>query len=233
MNKHISYWVVISLTVQAVFFRPPVTPLAGEPAPPPQPAALGVTEIVARLQTRYQETRGFQADFVQQVEAARFGYTLSSQGKVFFKKPGKMRWDFSQPAQLLISDGAFLWFYQAAEHQVVKTPFHQAFQSHTPLSFLTGVGHLEDDFAVSLQDTAAETYILNLSPKRDADATGHLTLAVDATTFDIVRATVSDPLGNITRLHFTNITRNLPLPDSLFQFTVPAGADIIEPLPAS
>jgi outer membrane lipoprotein carrier protein len=192
-----------------------------------------VTEIVARLQTRYQETQGFRADFLQEVESATFGYTLTSQGRVCFKKPGKMRWDFSQPAQLLVSDGAFFWFYQAAEKQVVKTPFHQAFRSHTPISFLTGVGRLEEDFEISLQDTAAETYVLSLSSKHDADAVGRLTLAVDAATFDIVRATVSDPLGNITRLQFTNITRNIPLPDSLFQLTIPAGVDIVEPLPVS
>lgn len=230
MKRRFSYWVLLSLTVQAVFFRPPVTLLACEPASSPPPT---LTEIVARLQTRYQETQGFQADFVQEIESASFGYTLTSQGQVFFKKPGKMRWDFSQPVQLFISDGAFFWFYQAAEKQVVKTPFQQAFQSHTPVSFLTGVGRLEDDFEISLQDTAAETYVLNLSSKHDADAVGRLTLAVDTATFDIVRATVSDPLGNITRLQFTNITRNIPLPDSLFQLTIPAGVDIVEPLPVS
>ena len=58
---------------------------------------LTLTEIVARLQTRYQDTQGFQADFVQEVESATLGYTLTSEGQVFFKKPGKMRWDFRQP----------------------------------------------------------------------------------------------------------------------------------------
>ncbi len=233
MKRRLSYWIFLSLTIQAVFFRPPVPLPADETASPLPHSALGATEIVARLQTRYQETQGFQADFVQEVESASFGYTLTSQGRVFFKKPGKMRWDFSQPAQLFISDGVFFWFYQAAENQVVRTPFHQAFQSHTPISFLTGVGRLEDDFEISLQDTATETYVLHLTSKHDADPVGRLTLAVDPVTFDIVRATVSDPLGNITRLQFTNITRNISLPDSLFQFTIPAGVDVVEPLPMS
>lgn len=219
------HWLLLSLTVV-------VCPLllAAEPAPS---APLTLTEIVVRLQTRYQETQGFQADFVQQVESATLGYTLTSEGQVFFKKPGKMRWDFRQPEQLLVSDGTFLWLYQAAEKQVVKTPFHQAFRSHTPISFLTGVGRLEEDFAIGLQETADQTYVLSLDSKHDAEAVGQLTLAVDATTFDIVRATVSDPLGNITRLRFTNITRNIPLPDSLFQLRIPDGVDIVEPLPLS
>ena len=76
-------------------------------------------------------------------------------------------------------------------------------------------------------------HVLSLDSKHDAEAVGRLTLAVDAATFDIVRATVSDPLGNITRLRFTNITRNIPLPDSLFQLSIPDGVDIVEPLPLS
>ena len=221
MKRH---WLLLSLTL---VLCPPL--LAAEPAP----AALTLTEIVARLQARYQDTQGFQADFVQEVESATLGYTLTSEGQVFFKKPGKMRWDFRQPEQLLVSDGTFLWLYQAAEKQVVKTPFDQAFRSHTPISFLTGVGRLEEDFAIGLRETTDRTYVLSLDSKHDAEAVGRLTLAVDAATFDIVRATVSDPLGNITRLRFTNITRNIPLPDSLFQLSIPDGVDIVEPLPLS
>ena len=119
MKRH---WLLLSLTL---VLCPPL--LAGEPAP----TALTLTEIVARLQARYQDTQGFQADFVQEVESATLGYTLTSEGQVFFKKPGKMRWDFRQPELLLVSDGTFLWLYQTAEKQVVKTPFDQAFRSHT------------------------------------------------------------------------------------------------------
>ena len=80
------HWLLLSLTV---VLCPPL--LAAEPAPA---APLTLTEIVVRLQTRYQETQGFQADFVQEVESATLGYRLTSEGQVFFKKPGRMRWDF-------------------------------------------------------------------------------------------------------------------------------------------
>jgi outer membrane lipoprotein-sorting protein len=56
---------------------------------------------------------------------------------------------------------------------------------------------------------------------------------VSRQTFDIVEATVTDPLGNTTRLRFNNINRNVPLEDSLFQFDIPPGVDIIEPFPSS
>ena len=196
-----------------------------------------VTDIVARLQARYDDTLGFQADFTQDIVTATLGQAMTSTGEVFFKKPGKMRWNFSQPAQLLISDGSSFWFYQPADKQVVKTPFHQAFRSNTPVSFLTGVGRLEDDFQVTLQNSdqnsSQDTYLLQLTSKQDVEAVGRLTLAVSRQTFDIVEATVTDPLGNTTRLRFSNINRNISLDDSLFQFDIPPGVDIIEPFPSS
>lgn len=195
--------------------------------------AASVDEIVKRLQARYDSTTGFRADFVQEVESATLGQKVESRGKVSFKKPGRMRWEFSEPQQSLVSDGTFFWFYQPAEKQVIKTPFQQAFSSSTPASFLLGVGRLTQDFTIALKGETKETYSLRLTPKKDPEAVGFLDLEVSTKTFDIIQATVTDPLGNITRLRFSNIDRSSSLEDTLFRFTVPPGVDVVEPIPAS
>ena len=193
----------------------------------PQPSA---AELAARLQARYDETRAFHADFVQEVRSAALGRTLTSRGHVYFEKPGRMRWEFAEPQQTLIADGASFWLYQPAENQVIKTPFRRAFNSQTPISFLTGVGRLEENFAVSPQGDTSRVHRLRLLPKRDAATVGHLDVEVDKATFDILQATVTDPLGNTTRLRFSNVERVDDLDDGLFRFTLPAGVDLVEPL---
>ena len=193
-----------------------------------QPSA---AELAARLQARYDETRAFHADFVQDVRSAALGRTLTSRGHVYFEKPGRMRWEFAEPQQTLIADGASFWLYQPAEKQVIKTPFRSAFNSQTPISFLTGVGRLEEDFTVSPQGETEQVHRLRLSPKQDAAAVGHLDVEVDKATFDILQATVTDPLGNMTRLRFRNIERVDDLDDGLFRFALPAGVDLVQPLP--
>ena len=198
-------------------------------APAAEEAAIAT--IVARLQARYDETDGFRADFVQEVTSATLGQTLRSRGQVFFKKPGRMRWEFADPQQLLIADGSALWLYQPAERQVVKTPFQYAFNSQTPVSFLTGVGRLEEDFAVLPQGETGEVYQLRLRPKRAAEAIGLLDIEVSKATFDILHALITDPLGNTTRLSFTHIDRETVLGDDLFRFELPPGIDLVEPLP--
>ena len=144
-----------------------------------------------------------------------------------------MRWEFSEPPQTLVSDGKFFWFYQPAEKQVLKTPFQQAFSSTTPASFLLGVGRIDQDFNVSLTSETQEMYLLRLTPKKDPEAIGLLSLAVSAETFDILQATITDPLGNTTRLRFANIDRTASLDETLFQFAPPSGVDVIEAMPAS
>ena len=107
---------------------------AGDSAPDDTTASAGET-VAARLQGRYDETDGFRADFVQEVASATLGQTLTSHGQVFFKKPGRMRWEFVEPRQTLVADGSVLWLYQPSERQVVKTPFQHAFNSQTPYRF--------------------------------------------------------------------------------------------------
>jgi len=195
--------------------------------------AASVADIVKKLQARYDSTAGFRADFTQQVESATLGQKIESHGTVVFKKPGRMRWEFVEPKQTLVSDGKFFWLYQPAEHQVVKTPFQRAFTSSTPASFLLGVGQLDKDFTVSLTGETPDAYQLHLVPKQDPEAIGTLDLTVNAKTFDIQQAVVTDPLGNITRLQLSNINRSAPLNDELFHFSPPSGVDVIEPVPAS
>lgn len=192
-----------------------------------------VAEVVKRLQARYDATTGFRANFVQAVESATLGQKVESRGTVFFKKPGRMRWEFHEPEQLVVADGTFFWLYQPQDKQVIRMPFQQAFRSNVPVSFLTGVGRLDQDFLPSLRGMTDRTYSVRLTPKRDAEATGLLDLEVDAETFDILQATITDPLGNTTQVRFTNIDRHALPDDALFRFTVPAGVDVIEAAPAS
>ncbi len=200
---------------------------------------VAVKEIVEKLQARYDATSGFAADFTQEIESATLGEKVASQGKVYFKKPGRMRWEFTSPdPQTVISDGHFLWFYQPQQQQVLKTPLQQAFRSHTPVSFLTGVGRIDQDFAVSLIGQTEGRYLLRLTPRKgeknpSESLGGSLAMQVSSGTYDIVKVQITDPVGNLTHLHFSNIDHRTPLDEALFHFTVPQGVDIVEPLPAS
>jgi outer membrane lipoprotein carrier protein len=187
--------------------------------------------IVRKLQARYDETKAFQAKFRQEMKVASLGVSDESEGTVVFKKPGKMRWEFAAPrAQQIVSDGATLWIHQPDDRQVIKAPFTGAFVSSTPVSFLLGVGRITDKFEPHPDArgcTASRLYV-GLASKSGEDV-GTLAFGVDRTSFDIVEAAVTDPLGNVTTLTFSDIARNVEVPDATFDFQVPAGADVVTP----
>ena len=194
----------------------------GSPAPK-------VAEVVKKLQARYDATRDFTADFTQTIEAATLGQPLKSSGVVFYKRPGRMRWEFTAPdEQPIVADGKTLWVYQPEHRQVLKAPFRAAFQSATPVSFLFGVGKLASDFDASLVGgDSADVIRVKLVPKREREI-GTLILDVNRTTYDILAAEVTDPLGNVTRLAFSNVKRDVGVDDAKFTFRAPPGTDIVE-----
>jgi outer membrane lipoprotein carrier protein len=140
-----------------------------------------------------------------------------------------MRWEFRTPQkQSIISDGSTLWIYQPDERQVLKAPFSAGFVSTTPVSFLAGVGRIKDDFEVAIDRRGcnAQRIYLKLVPKSSPDI-GTLTLAVTRPTHDIVEAAVTDPIGNVTTLSFSNLERNVEPADDEFHFVVPEGVDVV------
>jgi outer membrane lipoprotein-sorting protein len=107
-------------------------------------------------------------------------------------------------------------------------PFDQAFRSQMPVSFLTGVGRIADDFVVHIEDGTGEKLRLRLEPKRSSADVGILWLEVDRTTYDIIGAEVKDPLGNTSKLILENLRRNTGLDDRSFRFDIPPGADVMD-----
>jgi len=83
------------------------------------------------------------------------GHVMRSKGRMYFRKPGRMRWEYEGPEpQTIVADGTYLWIYQPEDRQVLRAPLEQAFQSQTPVSFLLGVARLGEDFEPELLDDA-------------------------------------------------------------------------------
>jgi outer membrane lipoprotein carrier protein len=202
----------------------------------PARASLDAAAVVRKVQARYDDTHDFTADVTQEMTIASLGKTVTSHGTIAFKKPGKLRLEVTDnDPQTVVADGTTLWLYQPKEQQVMKAPFDAAFRSTTPISFLTGVGRIADDFDAQLAggaeagntDAKATEIVLILTPRRAASDVGQLRLTVAPDTFDIRGAEVHDPLGNISRLRFDRLRRNSRVADDQFVFHVPPGVDVI------
>lgn len=193
--------------------------------------------VLMEIQKRYENTRDLEASFVQEYVGKAVRIPQKGEGRVYFKKKGMMRWDYRVPNQTLICNGQTLWYYQPEEKQVFVSDVSRALKERTPLAFLAGEGNLSRDFNLGnfneSVSPAEETYVLELIPKEPTQVLSKLVLTVEKKTFYVVQTDVIDGLGNVTRTRFTNIRTNVSLSNSIFQFTIPPGTEILKAQEAS
>ncbi len=198
------------------------------------PAAFGITgqEALNGIQNRYEQVNDVQANFVQEYIGKGMKQGTRGEGKVYFKKKGMMRWDYTTPHQKLISNGRTFWFYQPDENQVLVSSLSSVLKERTPLAFLAGEGDLGRDFnLLNLKESTShreENYLVELAPKEPLATFSKLILTVDKKTFTVLQAEIFDGMGNVTRTFFSNIQTDVGLSNSFFQFTIPPGTEVIK-----
>ncbi|HLK85814.1 MAG TPA: outer membrane lipoprotein carrier protein LolA [Candidatus Binataceae bacterium] len=183
--------------------------------------------ILRRLQHRYDCSRSLQANFDEKISSPG-GMTRTRKGTVYFKKVGRMRWEFAAPsAGTVVSDGKTVYDYEQDLNQVVELPVSKALKS-SATTFLLGLGNIKRDFKVSLpaQPPADGLTHIVLVPRGGGDT---MELGLDPKSYEIVKFKLTNQVGGVTEVEFSAIRTNVSLDDSLFKFTVPAGADIVQP----
>lgn len=184
--------------------------------------------ILAKLQRHYQETDSFSATFKQTVTRVGAAPKVRT-GTVYFEKPGRVRFDFSDPQpETIVSDGKLLYDYDPGLNQVMETPLKSAIKTQAAAAFLLGVGDVQRDFKATRMATPANdglTYLL-MTPKRGGE---DIAVGLDPHTMNIMVIRLADALGNITEFQFSRIQTNVSMEASRFDFRVPDGADVITP----
>ncbi len=171
----VRYWTipVVAMLMSAV--------AAAQTAPPP------AIDTARALQEKYDRVRDFTANFTHAYQGGVLKKSLSESGTVEVKKPGRMRWDYSQPEKkLFVSDGHKIYSYVPADKQVIVSSVPPEDQATTGVLFLAGKGNVTRDFKVSYAPGGSDdTWALRLDPKsaaarlRLADPGGRSTLAAD------------------------------------------------------
>ena len=204
-----------------------VTAAHGETiAPVSAPMKSDLKQVLSRLQRHYRDTNSFSAKFNEEI--ATVGAPKRERGgTVSFRKPGRMRWEFAAPeVQTIVSDGEMLYSYDPELNQVVQTPLKQAIKSSSATSFLLGMGNINRDFKAAFANSVASDGLVHLL--LDSKAGGYkIEIGLDPKSYNLMTLTLTDQLGDVTKVDFSDIHNNVELPDSTFAFKTPAGADIV------
>lgn len=207
-------------------------------------------QVARALEAHYRHAKTISAVFLEKYTSGGAGIRAES-GKVYFSRPGRMRWDYDSPQKkLFLVDGKNVWYYVPADHTASRTSIKQSSDWRTPLALLAGKVNLEKlcgklELAPVAEQPASRTSesnsndaaeratetsnrILVCRPrKEDRDAFTEAFFEVNPRD-QLARVTIHQPGGIETEFRFGDWRENRPIAESLFHFEPPTGVAIVD-----
>jgi outer membrane lipoprotein carrier protein len=207
----------------------PSAPIA--PASSTTPPDAKLDAVVDAVQKAYEGTRDFRGAFTQRFTYTMLRRTQESSGVVTFQKPGRMRWDYSQPApKSFLVDGRALWVVQPQDKVAFVNACFQQDGLTASVAFLFGDGKLREQFDVSWFDGVfgeKTDHHLLLVPRQANAVFARLILVVDPKSSRVKQSIVVDPAGNVNQFLFTRLEFNVGkkggIDDKVFAYVPLAG----------
>ena len=193
-----------------------------------QKASSPVSLLLKKIEKRY-DASSFSAHFYQESPLPEIQVTETAEGKAYFKRPGKFRWEYEKPEVLhYISDGKTLWIHSPSDNNVWTGKSKEFFGKGSSANVLTDVRQIRRQFVVSIvESTDANTSRLKLVPRNKSMGFTDIFLSIDKKTYDILKIVSFNMNGEETRIVFSDLAFQ-PLNDATsFSFTVPANANVI------
>ncbi len=185
--------------------------------------------LVDTLQKRYEQTAAIAADFRQVTYAPGDPEGVRAEGKVYFKRPYLMRWDYKKPSrQVIVTSGKDVYIYEEEANQVTILPRDQLLSTEISRAFFFGKGDLRRDFKVEPppHNIGNGGWSLCLIPKRQVLQMKMIVLTLDPDRHIVKKILIEDQMGGKTLIKFYNIKVNPKLSGALFKFVPPEGAEI-------
>lgn len=197
----------------AVVFLLPFTAMAAHP-----------DTAIQEMQYFLKNVHSLKADFTQVVLDANLQQVKKSVGTLVIKRPDRFRWDYATPnKEIIVADGKHVWIYDVELQQVTVKPLNSTLAA-SPAVLLSGSNDVSKSFTV--KDLGEENGLnwVGLTPKVADTDFENVKLGFKGNNVSMME--LEDALGNITRITFSHLVLNPALPESLFQFTPPPGADV-------
>lgn len=178
-----------------------------------------------QLESFIQDVETFEAEFEQTLYDSDSEPLQKSVGTIQLKRPGKFVWTYFSPEeQQILADGERIWLYDKDLEQVTVNTITDRIAG-TPLVLLMRAAPLEDTFLVEELGTAEGVNWVELTPKSDSSDFEQVFIGLNED--GLAAMELRDNFGQATQIIFTDFKSGVALEDSLFEFVVPEGVDVI------
>ena len=187
--------------------------------------------VIRAIQEKYASINNLSFPFSQETRLKDLEEKIISTGKVWFKRPEMMKWQYEEPwKDTIVSDGKKLRYYDSRENQVTEVEIGSvwvdSFGSYTIISILE---NLDRVFEVrsGKEKTDKEGNILLDSKQKDQESSKQVTIAVDPRTYILRKIITTDTFGNTTVIKLGAAEIDTNIPDSFFILRKPKGASTV------
>ena len=190
--------------------------------------SLPLAEIIRRVEQRY-DISGFSAAFHQRSTIKAMDISDEATGKLFVKRPGKMRWEYEKPTpQTIITNGSRLLIYRPEDNQVMLGKSPAFFGDGKGAGFLADIRLLRRKFEITpAPEIDPLLYALKLRPVQDVAELAEITLHVTKSDFVVKQVITTNAYGDQTAIELIDSRFDAIPADQLFAMDIPQGADVL------
>jgi outer membrane lipoprotein carrier protein len=183
----------------------------------------GATSL-ERFQSFLRTTQSARADFEQKVFDKNGKLVQESRGDFAFLRPGRFRWTYVKPPQVIVGDGEKVWIHDTDLNQVTVRRVSRVLGA-TPAALLAGASDIEKAFELTEAGDKDGLEWLEAKPREKESSFERVRLGMG--TAGIQAMELVDHFGQTTVLRFSNLVRNPQIDPGTFRFTPPKGADVL------
>jgi outer membrane lipoprotein carrier protein len=188
-------------------------------------------DIAQRTEQKLRSLNSFQAEFKQVYYSSSVTTPLKEYGKVYFKKPGLMKWVYADPEEktVLLMENK-IQYYFPEDNQLLIQDITEEEQGQNIMSLLSGKENISQDYSIELNEEDRvddKSFHIKLIPKNE-NMENFILLDINKKSLFITRATFYDWAGNKQEFIFKDIKTNIDLDENIFKLNVPGDVEIIK-----
>ena len=177
-----------------------------------------------RFQSYVRTTQAARGEFTQKVYDKSGKLVQDSKGSFAFLRPGRFRWTYVKPQQLIVGDGERVWIHDADLNQVTVRKVARVLGA-TPAALLAGASDIANAF--DLKELGEKDGLEWLEAKPREKEAGFESVRLGLSTGGVEAMELVDHFGQTTVLRFSNVVRNPQIEPGTFRFSPPKGTDVL------
>jgi outer membrane lipoprotein carrier protein len=183
--------------------------------------------LIGQVEARYNKAQTLSVQFEEKYSLLGRKHSPES-GTLTLRKGGKMRWDYVRPeGKLFVSDGKTIYLYTSGDNRVEKVPLRDTEDMRAPLAFLLGKLEMKKEFRDFQVHEQSGGTLLTASAKNDRLPYKSVEMLI-ASDGSIRQLQVAGRDESLLTYVFRDEKLNIPLNDSIFHFTIPPGAEVVD-----